>query len=235
MKRFWDRAVAEASASGFAVTLDGRPVRLPDGTKLRLETEALAEAVAAEWQMAGGAKGGEINWSDLPLTRLAGTVQQRIVPDPEPVILELSRWAESDLLCYRAGHPVELAARQAAEWQPWLDWAAGRYGARLVTTVGVMHAPQPAETLATLAAAVAAQPVAALAALGVMVPALGSLVLSLAVAQGCLDPRRAWALATLDEAFQAEQWGGDAEAERRRAALAAEVALAARFLALSLA
>jgi chaperone required for assembly of F1-ATPase len=234
MKRFWDQATAETASPGFAVRLDGRPVRLPDGTPLHLESAALASAIAAEWQMAGGARGGEMDWADVPLTRLAGTTQSRITPDPEPVILELARWAESDLLCYHAAHPAELAARQEAEWQPWLDWAASRFGARLAVTSGVMHIPQPAEALAALAAAVAAMPPAGLAALGVMVPALGSLVLALAITQGCLAPERAWALASLDEDYQAGLWGRDPEADQRRAMLAAEVALAARFLALSI-
>ena len=54
-----------------------------------------------------------------------------------------------------------------------------------------------------------------------------------------LWPRASWtpptahALGALDELFQAEQWGEDAEAAARRAAIAADIALAARFIALS--
>lgn len=233
MKRFWENAAAGAEEGGFSVRLDGRPVRLPEGTRLVLPTAALAAAVAAEWQAAGGARGGEMSWADVPLTRLAGTTQVRIAPDPEPVVLELSRWAGSDLLCYRAETPSSLAERQQREWQPVLDWAATRYGAALVVTAGVMPVAQPPEALAALAGAVARQPVADLAALGVLVPALGSLVLGLAVVEGRLTPGQAWNLATLDERFEAEQWGCDPEAEQGRAAVAGEVALAARFLALS--
>lgn len=233
MKRFWDRAEVLAADDGFGVRLDGRPVRLPDGTLLVLPTSPLAEAVAREWQCAGGAKGGETGWSDLPLTRLAGTAQQRIAPDPEPVVLELARWAESDLLCYRAERPPALVARQQTEWQPLLDWAAARYGARLEVTSGIVPIAQPPRALAVLAQVLAAQPVAVLTALGVAVPALGSLVLGLALAESRLDAESAWALASLDERFQAEVWGHDAEAERRRQAIGADVAQAARFLALS--
>ena len=72
-----------------------------------------------------------------------------------------------------------------------------------------------------------------LAALGIAVPALGSLVLGLALAEGRLDGAAAHALGALDELFQAEQWGEDAEAAARRAAIAADIALAARFIALT--
>lgn len=232
MKRFWDRAQARAEGAHWLVALDGKPVRLPGGPPLLLPARPLAEAVAEEWQRAGGAKGGEMSYDDLPLTRLAGTAQERIAPDPEPVALELARYGESDLLCYRAAHPAALVARQHAAWQPWLDWAATRYGAPLRTTTDLRHIPQDPEALAALAAAVAAHPPHGLAALGIAVPALGSLVLGLALAEGALDAAEAHAIAHLDETLQAETWGPDDEAEARLANLGADIAVAARLLAL---
>jgi chaperone required for assembly of F1-ATPase len=232
MLRFWESAEVEPTPAGFRIALDGKPVRLPGGTELCLPTRKLAEAVAAEWQVAGGRKGGRTSYADLPLTRIAGTGQVRIAPDPEPVVLELARYGESDLLCYRAAAPEALVARQAERWQPWLDWAARHYGARLSVTTGIVHVPQPAEALAALAAALAKLQPLALAALGVAVPALGSLVLGLALAEGALGPAEAYALATLDEAYQEEFWGADAEALARRQRIGEEVAVAARLLEL---
>jgi chaperone required for assembly of F1-ATPase len=232
MKRFWDTATSVAEGEGWGVRLDGRPVRLPGGVPLVLPGRALAEAVAAEWNAAGGAKGGEMSYADVPLTRIAGTAQERIAPDPEPVALEIARYAESDLLCYRAGAPDALVARQEAGWQPWLDWAERRHGARLRVTSGVVHVPQPAEALAALAGAVAVQDAFALAALGVAVPALGSLVLGLALADGALAAGLAHDLSVLDETFQEELWGRDAEAAARRARIRGEIELVGRFLAL---
>lgn len=232
MKRFWDEAETVRAPGGFQVLLDGRPMRLPGGGSLFIPGRALAEAMAAEWQAAGTAKGGEMSFADVPLTRLAGTAQERIAPDPEPVALELARYGETDLLCYRAAEPEALARRQDAEWQPWLDWAAERHGARLRPTTGIMHLAQDPAALAALAVAVAAHPPLMLAGLGVAVPALGSLVLGLAMAEGALGPDAAHALATLDETFQESLWGQDAEAAARRAAVAADLATAGSFLAL---
>jgi chaperone required for assembly of F1-ATPase len=232
MKRFWESAAAAPQPGGYGVLLDGRPVRLPGGAPLVVGNEALAAAIAAEWQAAGGAKGGEMSMQDVPLTRLAGTAQERIAPDPAGQVAGLAKYAETDLLCYRA-EDSRLAARQAELWQPLLDWAALHLDAPLRTTTGLMPVPQEAAALAALRRAVAACDPLELAALGMLVPALGSLVLGLAVLRDRLGPEEAHALAVLDETFQEEFWGTDPEAARRRERGAAEVMLAARLLALA--
>ncbi len=233
VKRFWDTAVAEPIQTGFAILLDGKPMHLPGGAVLRVDAEPLARAIAEEWQTAGGEKGGEMSFADTPLTRLAGTAQQRIAPDPAPTVDALARYAESDLLCYRADAPAELVARQTRDWQPWVDWVADAYGAPLRVSTGVVYTKQHRGSVAALRSAVAALDIAALAAFGVAVPALGSLVLDLAMADGRLDAASAHALGVLDELFQAEAWGEDSEAAARRRAIAADVALAERFLRLT--
>ena len=240
MKRFWNHAATAPVGDRWQVTLDGKPMRLPSGAgrgggaPLLLASRALADAVADEWQQAGGAKGGEMSFADTPLTRLAGTAQQRVAPQAQAVAEELARYGESDLLCYRADGPDALVQRQADLWQPWLNWAEQRFGVRLVVTTGIMHVAQNPAALARLAAAVAALPVPALAALGLAVPNTGSLVLGLALAHGALDATTMIAAAQVDEQFQAELWGMEQEAEERRQHLADEITLAARFLFLSL-
>ncbi len=229
MKRFWDTATVAPTDSGFAILLDGRPMHLPGGPELRVRPRRLAEAIAGEWQAAGA----EMSFADTPLTRLAGTAQQRIAPDPAATAEAIARYAENDLLCYRAAGPDLLVRRQARAWQLWLDWAALTYDAPLRVTTGVAPIRQPPDSVAALRRAVAALEVEVLAALGIAVPALGSLVLGLALAEGKLDAPSAHALGALDELFQAEQWGDDAEAVARRAAIAADIELAARFIALS--
>ena len=105
MKRFWETVAVDLSNAGYAILLDGKPMHLPGGDVLRVAGEPLARAIAEEWQAAGGGKGGEMSFADTPLTRLAGTAQQRIAPDPMPTVDAIARYAESDLLCYRAETP----------------------------------------------------------------------------------------------------------------------------------
>ncbi len=231
MKRFWDMAAVAPTGDALGVLLDGKPVRLPNGASLHVRGAALADAIAAEWGAAGGAKGGDFTQEDIPLTRLVGTAQERVAPNPEAMVEGIARYGQSDLLCYRA-EDARLAAVEAAQWDPWLDWARAELGAALHTTAGIIHVTQPAPALAALRRAVAAHAPMELAALGVAVPALGSLVLGLAVLRGALDAAEAHRLSALDEHWQEEFWGADPDAIARRRNQAADVALAARFAAL---
>lgn len=233
MLRFWDTATVTRVEGGYAVLLDAKPMRIPGGAPLAVTAPALAEGIAAEWRAAGGAKGGRFTMDDVPLSRLAGTAQDRIAPDPAPVAAALARYGESDLLCYRADAPEPLVLREAAAWDPWLDWAERRHGARLAPTSGILHRAQDPAALAAIGRAMAAQSVLALAGLGIAIPLLGSAVLGLALAEGALDAAAAHRLATLDELFQVETWGEDAEATVRRHQAAEDVALADRFIRLS--
>ncbi len=233
MKRFWGRATTEAGPRGHTILLDGKPMRIPGGPELLVEAAPLAHAIAAEWDIAGGGhKGGEMTMDDVPLTRLTGTAQDRIALDPAPVVNALAKYAETDVLCYRAAQPLPLMHRQALEWQPWLDWLDRTHGARLQPTEGITVLAQDDKALSTVREVLQAQPTAMLAGLGIAIPALGSVVLGLALADGALDAEAAHALAHLDELFQEEHWGQDVLATTRRAGVIKDIALAARFMAL---
>lgn len=233
MKRFWTEVRAERTGDRYTILLDNRPMRLPGGPALPIAGHSLAEAVAAEWQEAGGERGGEVAVDQLPLTRLAATAELRIAPDPAPVAAALARYGGSDALCYRALAPEELAVRQHHAWQPWLDWAAATYGARLHITNGIMPITQDPEAVEALHAAVLALSPPDLAGLGVIVPVLGSLVLGLAIAARRLPAAEAYRLSVIDELYQEELWGEDEEAAARRRRVGAEVEEAARFMALA--
>jgi chaperone required for assembly of F1-ATPase len=233
VKRFWDQATAGPVDGGYAVLLDGKPMHLPGGATLRVEHPPLAHAIAAEWQLAGGGKGGEMSFADTPLTRLAGTAQHRVAADPWPTVDAIARYGEHDLLCYRAETPEALVRRQEAAWQPWIDWVERRHGVKLRVTAGIAAIRQHRGSVEALRAVVGAFDPWALAALGVAVPALGSLVLGLALAERQIDPATAHSLGALDELFQAEQWGEDVAAVARRRAVGDDIAVAARLIALT--
>ncbi|WP_428536170.1 ATP12 family chaperone protein [Rhodopila sp.] len=233
MKRFWNTAEAHNTETGHTILLDGKPMRLPNGAPLLVAKPRLAHAIAAEWQAAGGAKGGHMSFNDTPLTRLAGTALDRIAPDPTLTIDAVARYGETDLLCYRAETPQALVQRQHDQWHPWLDWAERTHGAKLRVVTGVGYVKQHHDSITALRLKVAALDVDALAGLGIAVPALGSLVLGLALAARQLDAETAHALGALDELFQAEQWGEDDEAVTRRAAVLADITLAAHYIDLT--
>ena len=225
MKRFY----GEATARGGAVLLDERPVKTPARRPLALPTEALARAIAAEWN----AQGEEVRPRTMPLTGLANAAIDRVAPDKESFAIGLAAYGETDLLCYRADGPPALVARQEALWDPILAWARRRFDVNFEVTAGIIHRAQPANTVVQLAQAVAARDPFELAALSPLVTIPGSLVTALALAEEAIDLEAAWAAATLDEAWQAEQWGEDAEAQALRARRLGAFAAAMRFAALA--
>ena len=224
MKRFWK----DVSVEGHEIALDGRPVRTPGRAPLALPSAALAEAVAEEWR----AVGETIDPRAMPLTGLANAAIDRIAPDPAAFAAGLAAYGESDLLYYRADGPAPLVARQAAAWDPLLDWARARYDVHFETATGVMHRPQPAATLTRLGEAVAALDAFRLAGLSPVVTISGSLVAALALLEGAADAETVWRAAHVDEDWQTEQWGEDALAAKALDAHRADFDAGVRFLAL---
>lgn len=228
MKRFYKHAAVTASDGGHGVELDGRPVRTPARNLLAVPGRALAEAIAAEWN----AQGDKIDPRMMPLTGLANAAIDRIATDQPAFAKSLAVYGESDCLAYRADGPAALVARQQAAWDPILDWARQRYDVRIETTAGLMHKPQPPETLERLGAAVEAMDAFRLAALSPLVTISGSLVIALALAEGAIDIDTAWAAGHLDELWQVEQWGEDSLAAEARATRRRDFEAGARFLEL---
>jgi len=228
VKRVYREVTVRPVADGWGIALDGRPMRTPGRSELIVPSAALAEAITGEWD----AQQGDIRPATMPLTRLAATALDRTAAQRELVAAETANYAGTDLVCYRAEHPPALIARQQAVWQPLIDWAMHRYDAGLAVTSGIVPRPQPPATLKAFAAAVAAQDDFRLTALHTMTAACGSLVIALALLEGRLDAEAAFAASQLDETFQIEAWGEDAEAAVRRWTLAEDIAAAARFLRL---
>jgi chaperone required for assembly of F1-ATPase len=228
VKRFYEEAAAAPEEGAFAVRLDGRAVMTPLRNPLRVPSAALAEAIAAEWS----AQGDKVEPLTMPLTGLANAAIDRVAADPAAFAATLSRYAESDLLCYRAEGPRALVERQERLWEPLLDWSRRRFGAEFEAVQGVMHRPQPEASVARVAAAVAARDPFRLAGLSPLVTVSGSVIVALALAEGEIGLEDAWSAATLDEAWQAEQWGHDPLAAAAHDARRRDFDSAYRFLTL---
>ncbi|MGA8549624.1 MAG: ATP12 family protein [Stellaceae bacterium] len=228
MKRVYRKVDTISAAAGHSVALDGKPIKTPAKRPLVMPNAVLAAAIAAEWE----AQETEIRPAEMPLTRLASTAIDRVAPQRPEVVRQIAGYAATDLVCYRAAHPPELAARQEAVWQPLIDWAVRRYDAPLEIAVGVIPVGQPDASLRAFAAAVAAHDDWALAALHLATGACGSLVIALALSEGRIDAAAAFAASELDESFHIDAWGEDAEQALRRRGLFGDLAAAARFLKL---
>jgi len=224
-RRPYERVTIAPLGTGFAVRLDDKPLKSPGGTPMVLPSAAMADAIAAEWR----AQGAKPNLGELPMTRIAATALDRIPAARDGVVSELAAYAETELVCHRAGDPPALVARQQALWQPLLDWMAQDHDAPLVVTTGVLPKTQPAASLQSIRRALAALDDFHLAGVSVAVAAAGSLVIGLALSAGRLDATQAFDAAELDATFQIEQWGEDEIARQRRAEVRSELETAERF------
>ncbi|MDF1794451.1 MAG: ATPase [Thalassobaculaceae bacterium] len=226
MKRFYKAvAVGESDDGSFLVTLDGRSLNSPGKRPLRLPTRDLADAVAGEWD----AQGETIDPASMAMMSFAATVTDRVTPQRDHVVGEIAGFGGSDLLCFLADGPEELVARQVAQWSSWRDRAEQRLEVGLGVTAGVMPIRQSEAALAAFRAAVDRLGDWHLAPLHTVTSITGSLILALAVQDGDLGAEEAFELSRIDEAFQAEKWGQDHEAEQRRRGLLAEMKAAERF------
>ena len=228
MKRFWKSAAAVPADDGFAIDLDGRRVKTPARADLLVPAEPLAQAITAEWNDCGES----IDPRSMPLTGLANAAIDRVAPDKQNYAVGIASYGETDLVCYRAEGPETLVNWQSESWDVLLAWARRRYDVDFNCQTGIMHVPQPEETVRKLAHAVAALDAFQLAGLSPLVTIGGSLVAALAVLEEMMPPELAWEAVSLDDRWQLEQWGDDPEARAALDARRRDFLAAARFLEL---
>ncbi len=208
LKRFWQNADVRQNEKGYTVELDGRAIRTPAKAPLVVPTKALADQIAAEWNVVEG----RVNPAAMPFTRSANAAIDKVKQQHAEVADMLAAYGDADLICYRADGPSGLVDRQAEGWDPLLDWAESVLGARLIPVQGVMHAPQDAQSLRVLSKKVHALDVFALTAFHDLVSLSGSLIIGFAALYDLRPPAELWAVSRVDELWQQDQWGEDAEA-----------------------
>lgn len=226
MRRFWKEVSAEQSAWGFGIRLDGRVLKTPMKQELLLPTIALRDAVIAEWEVVGK----KIDPAKMPMTGFANVAIDHVAPDREAFALRIAAYAETDALCYRAEKGEALAAKQATLWDPWLEWAQARYDVSFMRVAGIMHQPQPEQTLHVLRQAVIARGTFELAAMAKLTHLAGSLVAVLAIVEQAGTADALWQAVCLEELWQEELWGEDYWAQKNRSDREKEFLEAARFL-----
>lgn len=229
MKKFYQSAdIIRLEQGEWGVTLDGRPVRTPAKHRLCVPTKALAKAIATEWE----SQTDYIRPHTMSLMQHAATALDRVAPNRAAIVGDVSGYGATDLLCYRAQSPRELAERQAAAWNPLLAWLKQTYGIRLAVTEGVMPIHQEAEALRLLHMCVDRYAPLHLAALHTATTISGSVVIGLALLTGHLSADDAFNVSQIDETFQIEHWGEEAQALERQNHLHGELRAAEKFLKL---
>lgn len=211
-KRFYKQVAIGESDTGFDIQLDGRTVKTPLKHPFAVPSRDMAQAIAAEWD----AQETYIDPSTMIITRLANTAVDRVRDVEARIVGELTDFAASDLVCYRAGTPDPLVARQSLHWDPVLEWVKATHNVQFICVEGIVHHAQPDTALAVISGALTAQDEFRLTAIHNITTLTGSTLLAMMTAAGGLSGEEAWAAAHADEDWQIEQWGSDEEAEARR-------------------
>ena len=192
----------------YHILLDGRPVKTPARKALVVPWASMADGICREWQE----QGDRIKPRLMPLTGLAKTVIDAVVPHRQTVIDNIAAYGGDDLICYRAGEPEELLSLQDAAWNPLLAWARDELGVELLRIDGVMPLNQSPEDHRRLRLEVAKRNDFELAGLHNLVTLSGSLIIGLSVAVGHKSAEEGWQLSRIDEDYQIANWGEDEEA-----------------------
>jgi chaperone required for assembly of F1-ATPase len=224
-RRFYNEVGAIEGEGGFALALDGRPVKTPARRALAAPMRTLAEALADEWR----AQRDHVDPATMPLTRLANTIIDGVADAAGPVAAEVAKFLASDLVFYRANSPDALVARQSQAWDPVLAWAREVLGARFVLGQGMVFVAQPEAALAAARATIP-HDVWRLGALHSITTLTGSALIALAVLHARLSVEEAWAAAHVDEDWNMDTWGYDALMLERRAFRFSDMQAAARVL-----
>lgn len=214
-KRFYKTASIDLREESFHLLLDGRTAKTPAKKSLAVAYRPFAEQIAKEWTD----QVEHINPAHMPYTRLANSAIDGVSEELEAVATEVTNFANSDLLYYRASRPDGLLQKQQQHWDPVLEHIGATYGAKFTLAEGMMFVVQPSDSVLRIAEAVQTyrKNFLALAGLQVMTAISGSVLVALSAAGGFLSIEDAWAACHVDEDWNISEWGTDEEAEARRA------------------
>lgn len=212
-KRFYKEASVGERDGSFAILLDGKNIKTPGKVNVVVPSEELANLVAKEW----AAQEKEIDPATMPLTRLVNTIVERGNEALDDVKAEIVKFAGNDLLVYRADSPQELVDLQTKHWGGALEAFSKRYDVSFNAITGVMHQDQPAEVQARIGEIIAHYSDFEACSTMSITSITGSAVLAIGLKEGLFTPAQVLETAYVDEDYQAQHWGEDAEATRMRA------------------
>jgi chaperone required for assembly of F1-ATPase len=189
MKRFYTLVSTRKTDDGYVLQLDGKTVKTPSGQEIAAPTQALADAIVLEW----AAQEEKVKPDTMPLTQILTTAIDKI-RDREAITESVMRYLDTDMVCYWAKEPEEIAKRQKEVWGRWIKWFEEHYEVPLYTTKKIDAIKQDPEAHKRAWNYIESLDAYYFTVLHIMTSLSGSLVMALALSEGDI---------TVDELFQA--------------------------------
>ncbi|XP_029066890.1 ATP synthase mitochondrial F1 complex assembly factor 2 isoform X1 [Monodon monoceros] len=203
-KRFYQNVSITQGEAGFEINLDHRKLRTPQAKLFTVPSEALAVAVATEWD----SQQDTIKTYTMHLTTLCNTsLDNPTQRDKDQLIWAAAKFLDTDTVCCRVEEPETLVELQRNEWDPVIGWAERRYGVKIGSSTSIMGPSIPARTREVLVSHLASYNTWALQGIEFVVSQLKSMVLTLGLIDLHLTVEQAVLLSRLEEAFQIQKWG----------------------------
>ncbi|XP_032473172.1 ATP synthase mitochondrial F1 complex assembly factor 2 isoform X1 [Phocoena sinus] len=203
-KRFYQNVSISQGEAGFEINLDHRKLRTPQAKLFTVPSEALAVAVATEWD----SQQDTIKTYTMHLTTLCNTsLDNPTQRDKNQLIWAAVKFLDTDTVCCRVEEPETLVELQRNEWDPVIGWAERRYGVKIGSSTSIVGPSIPARTREVLVSHLASYNTWALQGIEFVVSQLKSMVLTLGLIDLHLTVEQAVLLSRLEEAFQIQKWG----------------------------
>ncbi len=233
MKRFYKMASIKKTDEGHAVQLDGKSVKTPLGQDLVAPTKALAEAIVLEW----AAQEEKVKPETMPLTQLLITAIDKM-RDRVAITESAMRYLDTDLVCYWAKEPEDLAKRQKEIYGRWVKWFDEHFEVPLYTTKKIDAIKQDPEAHKRAWNYIEALDDYYFTVLHVMTSLSGSLILALAFCEGDISEEEIFEASHLEELYRGEIYneelhGAAPGEEAERELFKSDAKAAQEFLALA--
>ncbi|XP_064887385.1 ATP synthase mitochondrial F1 complex assembly factor 2 isoform X2 [Columba livia] len=145
-KRFYQNVSISQGEGGFEINLDHRKLKTPQAKLFTVPSEALAIAVATEWD----SQKDTIKFYTMHLTTLCNTALDNPTQRNKTQLIRAAvKFLETDTVCYRVEEPAALAELQKNEWDPIVAWAEKRYNVAIGSSTSILGPNIPASTKET--------------------------------------------------------------------------------------
>lgn len=231
MKRFYKTVTTSQNTGLYKILLDGRTVKTPEKQELATKYKGLADSIMKEW-----AKQEEnILPEAMPLTQILTTKIDRVEFQRPEMTERLLKYLDTDLVCYRADHPPEIAERQALHGDPALVWFEKKFGVALKTTITLNALAQPKEAHAKVFDFINTINHDKFTILQLVTSLSGSLILSLMFLEGDLNAVAIFNASHAEESYHAEiyneeKYGPDPIQGKKDEAVKRDLAAAEEYL-----